>query len=197
MFVLTEGALNVTPGPAVLFVVSQGLRRGSNVALSSAVGILAANACYFAVSGTGVGALLVASGSIFTLAKWAGAGYLLYLGAIALLRPPLPDATSSRTVADSGPSTHFLRGFLLQLSNPKSLLFFMAILPQFIDRSRPIAPQIIILGVTSVVLEFVVLAAYGAGAARVGMQPRFAIAASRMSGIFLVGAALGLARSGR
>ncbi len=65
MFVLTEGALTVTPGPAVLFVVSQGMRCGSAGALWSAVGILTANALYFSVSGTGVGALLVASGPLF------------------------------------------------------------------------------------------------------------------------------------
>ena len=70
-------------------------------------------------------------------------------------------------------------------------------MPQFIDRGRPIIFQILILGVTSIVLEFVVLAAYGAAAARAGrvaMQPRFAAATSRLSGALLVGAALGLSR---
>jgi threonine/homoserine/homoserine lactone efflux protein len=87
MFALTEDALTLTPGPAVLFVASQGLRSGSSGALLSAAGILAANALYFAVSGTGVGALLAASGYLFTVVEWAGASYLLYLGAVALLRP--------------------------------------------------------------------------------------------------------------
>lgn len=198
MFVLTDGAIIVTPGPAVLLVFSQGLRCGSPGARWSAVGILAANALYFAVSGTGVGALLVASGPLFTVIKWAGAGYLLYLGAVALLRPPpLPGAHGTAASADSGRRTLFLRGFILQLSNPKALLFFVAILPQFIDQGRPIVLQILVLGVTSIVLEFVVLASYGsaaARAARVVMQPRFATATSRLSGVLLVGAALGLAR---
>jgi threonine/homoserine/homoserine lactone efflux protein len=198
MFVLTEGALTVTPGPAVLFVVSQSMRCGSTGALWSALGVLASNALYFAVSGTGVGALLIASGPLFTVIKWAGAGYLLYLGAVALLRPP-PHAGARGTAASahSGRRTLFLRGFILQLSNPKALLFFVAILPQFIDRGRPIVLQILVLGITSIVLEFVVLATYGgaaARAARVVMQPRFATATSRLSGLLLVGAALGLAR---
>jgi homoserine/homoserine lactone efflux protein len=201
MFVLTEGALTVAPGPAVLFVVSQGLRSGSAGALWSATGILVANTCYFAVSGTGVGALLVASGPLFMAIKWAGAGYLLYLGAVALLRPPLPPgARVGADGADAGRRATFLRGLLLQLSNPKALLFFVAILPQFIDRSRPVVLQILILGITSIVLEFAVLAGYGAAAARSArtlMQPRFAMATSRLGGVLLVGAALGVLRIGR
>ncbi len=198
MFVFMEGALTVTPGPAVLFVVSQGLRFRSAGALWSAVGILTANAVYFTVSGTGVGVLLVASGRLFTAIKWAGAGYLLYLGAVALLRPAsLPGAAGADTCADCARRTLFLRGLVLQLSNPKALLFFVAILPQFIDRGRPIVLQIFVLGVTSIVLEFVVLTAYGAAAARaarIAMQPRFATATRRLSGVLLVGAALNLAR---
>ena len=198
MFALTELALSAAPGPAVLFVISQGLRCRSALALWAALGILAANALYFAVSGTGVGALLVASNHLFTVVKWAGAAYLLYLGAVALLRPPpLPGERRTADRADSGSGTLFLRGIVLQLSNPKALLFFVAILPQFIDRGRPIVFQILVLGVTSIVLEFVVLTAYGtvaARAARLAMQPRFAAVTSRLSGALLVGAALGLSR---
>jgi threonine/homoserine/homoserine lactone efflux protein len=198
MFVLTEGALTVTPGPAVLFVVSQGLRLGSAGALWSAAGILATNALYFAVSATGVGAVLVASGHLFTVVKWAGAAYLVYLGGTALLRPALPPrARGTVNCADPGRRTLLLRGFVLQLSNPKALLFFVAILPQFIDQGGPIAIQILVLGATSIVLECVVLAAYAAAAgraARLATQLRFATATSRLSGVLLVGAALGLAR---
>jgi homoserine/homoserine lactone efflux protein len=200
LFVLTEGALIVTPGPAVLLVVSQGLRRGTAGALWSAAGILVANALYFAISGTGVGALLAASGRLFTAIKWAGAAYLLYLAALAIFRPSLPALRG--TSEGAGPARRGLvfRGLVLQLSNPKALLFFVAILPQFIDRSRPIVLQILVLGIASIVLEFVVLSAYGAVAARSArllMQPRFATATSRLSGVFLMGAAVGLLRLDR
>jgi len=86
---------------------------------------------------------------------------------------------------------------VLQLSNPKALLFFVAILPQFIDRGRPIVLQILLLGITSIVLEFAALAAYGAAAARsahVLLQPRYAAFTGRLSGALLVAAALGLPR---
>ena len=206
MFALTEGVLTVTPGPAVLFVVSQGLRCGTTDALWSAVGILFANALFFALSGTGVGALLTASGYLFTLVKSVGAAYLLYLGATALLRPAgLPRDRENGNGNGNGNGvgvgverrTLFLRGFILQLSNPKALLFFVAILPQFVDRARPVVPQILVLGVTSILLELLVLSAYGAAAARasrVAMRPRFATATSRLSGVLLVAVALGLLR---
>jgi threonine/homoserine/homoserine lactone efflux protein len=198
MFALTEAALSVSPGPTVLFVVSQGLRCGSGGALRAALGILAANSLYFAVSGTGLGALLAASSRIFTLVKWAGAGYLLYLGSNALIRRPVhPGADDDAGTPSPAAHTLFLRGLLLQLANPKALLFFVAILPQFLDRGRPVLLQIAILGATSIVIEFGVLAAYGAGAARAGRiatQPRFAAATSRLSGALLLGAAAGLAR---
>ncbi len=200
MFVLTDGVMVVMPGPAVLLVLSQGLRFGTAGTLWSVVGILAANALYFGVSGTGLGALLAASGGMFTAIRWAGAAYLLYMGAMALFRPPSP-AGARETADPTGPAWRplFLRGLLLQLSNPKALLFFVAILPQFIVRARPILPQILILGVTSIVIELVVLSAYGAAAARmarVAVQPRYAAATSRIGGALLVAAALGLLRFG-
>ncbi len=198
MFALTEVTLSATPGVAVMFVDSQGLRSRSTDPLWAAAGILAANALYFAASGTGVGTLLFASSPLFTGIKWAGAAYLLYLGAGTLLRtPPKTGGAGTGGDVNLGRRALFLRGFVVQLSNPKALLFFVAILPQFIDRSRPIVFQILVLGVTSIVLEFGVLAAYATAACRTGriaMQPRFATLTRRLSGALLVGAALGLAR---
>lgn len=198
MFAVTEATLSATPGPAVLFVVSQGLRGGASGALFAALGILAANALYFAISGTGVGALLAGSMGVFTWVKWAGAAYLCYLGAAALLEPRPAEAGRSVTAgAEASTRVLSLRGFVLQLSNPKALLFFVAILPQFIDPQRAIALQIAVLGVTSIGLEFLVLLGYGtaaARAARLAAQPRFAAVTVRIGGVLLLAAALGVAR---
>jgi threonine/homoserine/homoserine lactone efflux protein len=199
LFVLTEGALTVTPGPAVLFVVAQGLRTQSTNAIHAAGGILSVNAAYFAISGTGVGALLVASSGVFTAVRWAGAAYLVYLGAMALVRPqPAGEPEAAARGASVGGTTLFARGALLQLSNPKALLFFVAVLPQFIDRGRPVVFQLLVFGLTSIVLEFVVLAAYARAAARtarLATHPRFAAGARRFGGALLIAAALGLVRA--
>src|SRR5205085_8411867 len=80
LFTLTEAALCVTPGPAVLLVLSQGLTRGTRASVAANLGILTGNACYFALSATGLGAVLVASYEVFSLIRWLGAAYLVWLG---------------------------------------------------------------------------------------------------------------------
>src|ERR1041384_7407363 len=85
LFVLTEGALCFTPGPAVLLVLSQGLTRGTKASISSNLGILAGNGFYFARSATGLSAILMASYELFSLIKWIGAGYLVWLGVMAFV----------------------------------------------------------------------------------------------------------------
>ena len=196
IFVTTETVLCLTPGPAVLFVLSSALRSGARKSVASNLGILAANAAYFVVSATGVGALLIASYNLFFLVKWIGAGYLVFLGLRALLgkssvlaspQDKLVEARGWRLLAD---------GFVLQASNPKAIVFFSALLPQYIDPKSAVAPQVAILGVTSVVIEFFVLLGYGIAAgcaSALARQPRYAAWTNRVAGTLLIGAGAGLA----
>jgi threonine/homoserine/homoserine lactone efflux protein len=162
LFCATEAVLCFTPGPAVLLVVSTALVRGAPDGLRASLGILAANGAYFALSATSLGALLVASWELFVLIRWLGAAYLLWLGARMIVsawrsRRRTGDAAPLPARGRLGP---FAQAFLAQGANPKSLLFFSAILPQFIDPQGGVAIQVAILGASSIAIELAVLSLY-------------------------------------
>src|ERR1700710_1725891 len=143
LFLAMETALSLSPGPAVFYVVSQGVRGALRRTLPAAAGILSANGIYFALSATSLGAIIAASPQVFTVAKWVGAAYLIYLGIKALLSA---NSLHSVALADRAADRGDLRGvylgaLTLQLANPKALLFFLALLPQFIDPTAPVVPQ--------------------------------------------------------
>ena len=199
-FLLVETGLALAPGPAVLFVVSTALRHGGRRSVWANVGILSGNAFYFTLSAVGLGAVLLASHDVFTLLKWCGAAYLVYLGLRLVVAPggPPNDANAEQPVAGRSTWTIFRQGFILQAANPKALVFFVALLPQFINPAGNVALQIAILGVTSVVAEFVVLCGYGFAAGRLSAwarRPSVARATDRAAGTLLVGAGVGLGLS--
>jgi homoserine/homoserine lactone efflux protein len=198
LFLITETALSISPGPAVLLVVSQGLRRGGRRSLFSSCGILSANALYFAISAAGLGAAILASYELFSLIRWAGAAYLVWLGLRAILgsHSPFRPAPNGHPAPVESNRRLYINGFLLQAANPKALVFFAAILPQFVTPAQPMAMQFALLGATSITAEFFVLLGYGALAGRasaLAKQPRFARTADRVAGALLLGAAAGLA----
>jgi threonine/homoserine/homoserine lactone efflux protein len=196
VFTGTEAVLCLTPGPAVLFVLSYGLARGGRASLWANAGILAGNAFYFALSALGLGAVLLASHEIFAVIRYVGAAYLIYLGFLTIRGSGLALRAADLHQANSRDWSTLTRGFTLQAANPKALVFFVALLPQFIDAARAIWPQVLILGVTSVVIEFFVLAGYGclaSHASTLARQPRFVTATNRASGGMLVAAGAGIA----
>ena len=183
LFALTEFLLSLTPGPAVLLVIGLSMRRGFHIGFMASLGIVATNAVFFALSALGVGALILASATLFMILKWIGAAYLVYLG-VGMIRPLARRLRRSRsaTAADDGgldletarnaaptvqesPLRSFWRGFSLQASNPKNLAFFVAILPQFVTPDAGVAMQMVVLGVVSVLLELPILVVYGAASA--------------------------------
>ncbi len=195
LFCATDTVLCLTPGPAVLLVVSQAISRGAWSGLAASLGILATNAVYFALSATGVGALLVSSSRVFIVVKWLGAVYLVWMGARMILAKANP-APSPAVAPALSTRNSFSLGVVTQGANPKAIVFFTAILPQFVDPSAAIVPQVVILGITSIAIELVVLSAYVATchAARglVG-ETRFARRLQRLGGAFLITAGARLA----
>jgi threonine/homoserine/homoserine lactone efflux protein len=188
IFVCTETVLCLTPGPAVLFILSSALKAGARKSIFSNLGILAANAVYFALSATGVGALLLSS-KLFLAVKWIGAAYLVVYGLRLIFGKE--EATREPLVVD--PKSHhlFFNGFTLQISNPKAILFFSALLPQFLNPHAAVVPQVVILGLTSVVIEFSILLAYGVAGS--SLTPRYARWTNRVAGGLLISAGAGIA----
>ncbi|OJJ11501.1 hypothetical protein BKI51_07095 [Alphaproteobacteria bacterium AO1-B] len=213
LFAATEFVLSLTPGPAVLLVMSLSMRSGFHAGFMATLGILATNAVFFTLSALGVGALIIASATLFTIVKWMGAAYLIYLG-IGMIWPLLrvsgrPEGASSSTAFQSLTSLQhtktatetraFWKGFALQASNPKNIAFFVAILPQFIDPTGNVPVQLVILGFVSVLIELPILVFYAAAftlSARI-MKDRVIAWIEGIGGGILVMLGVALARTSR
>ena len=213
LFAVTEFILSLTPGPAVLLVMSLSMRSGFRAGFMATLGILATNAVFFTLSALGVGALIIASATLFTIVKWVGAAYLIYLG-IGMFWPLVrtgrrsPDPMSSMAFQSLNASVHskpatgaraFWKGFALQASNPKNIAFFVAILPQFIDPTGNVPLQLVVLGVVSVLIELPVLLFYAAAftlSARI-MKDRVITWIEAIGGGILVVLGVALARTSR
>jgi threonine/homoserine/homoserine lactone efflux protein len=147
LFIAAGLLLNLTPGPDVLYVVSNALRGGARVGVVAALGITAGCFVHIFAAAVGVSALMAASTTAFTVLKWLGATYLVYVG-VRLLASRAPsaiqlestDAYSTRANSQSSFKNVFLRGFWTNALNPKVALFFLAFLPQFIAPSMDNKP---------------------------------------------------------
>lgn len=195
LFAGTETVLCLTPGPAVLFILSSALKSGTRKSVFSNLGILAANTVYFILSAAGVGTVLLTSYNLFSAIKWIGAAYLIFIGLRALFGKT-EVLSAAAPVKETRRWRMFADGFILQASNPKAIIFFTALLPQFVDPRAPVAPQMAILAITSVVIEFCVLLSYAAAAGRaseIARQPRYAAWTNRIAGGLLICAGAGLA----
>jgi threonine/homoserine/homoserine lactone efflux protein len=195
-FCAVELVLCLTPGPAVLYVISTALARGPRAGLAGSLGIVAGNTFYFVLSGIGVAAVILASNTLFTAVKWIGATYLIYLG----LRMLFSRRGSAAEARPAPIARAFARGFAVQGANPKALAFFIALLPQFIDPTAPVAIQVLVLGVASQVIEIAVLGLYVwvSVRARAYAAGRFGDVVRRLAGGFLIaaGARLAFVRTG-
>lgn len=190
--------LTVTPGPAVLMCVTTAAHQGARRALFAALGSITAVVGIMACSSVGLGAVLAASEALFHAIKWLGVAYLLCLG-VAALR----SRTSSFAPQAGGPPAPlasrrglYLRGLLVGASNPKALLFFTALLPQFVDPAAAQLPQFAVLVATFVCFELFWLMFYAHFAARLGpwlQREGRARWFNRLSGTTFIAAALLLA----
>lgn len=196
-FLITATVMAFVPGPAVLYVAGQGMRHGARKAVAANLGILSGNAVWFTASALGLATLIAVAAPLFIVLKWLGVAYLAWLGLCAWRDAVRGSGALKIPRATPAGARMWRQGVLLQLANPKAILFFTALLPQFIEPARAIAPQVFLLAVTSIVSEFFVLAAYAWLAARGGAlllaRPRLARASDAAAGTCLIGAGIGLA----
>ena len=191
LFTAAEAAMSLSPGPAVMMVVAYGIARGWRTSLFVTLGILTGNAIYFALSATGLGSLIAASPKVFLGLKYAGAAYLVYLGASAILGRPSPISISKIDDVRMNGKAIFRTALILQLSNPKTLLTFIAILPQFIDTNAPVGWQMLVLALCSIIPEFFILLGYGMLASKAShwaTQDKYVLITERIAGALVLSA---------
>ena len=142
LFIAAGWLLNLTPGPDVLYIVSNSLRSGTRAGVVAGLGVTAGCFVHVFVAAVGLGALLSASALAFSVLKYLGAGYLLWLGLRILLAkaPAVPDLGAAATGEPRALKAVFLGGFLTNVLNPKVALFFLAFVPQFIARMPSTRP---------------------------------------------------------
>lgn len=188
LFLSTTWVVCLAPGPAALLVTVQSIGQGARSAYWAILGITLANACYFALSATGLATVVVASHLLFSIIKWGGVVYLLYLGLSALFSRASAITVGGEHSADSGPAA-FRQALLVELSNPKALLYFVALLPQFVDVHRPLPVQMLVFGLTTVMLDLSAYSVYvwlGGRGRRFLSSPRFVKLTNRSAGSLLV-----------
>ena len=191
-YVTTILILMSTPGPSHVLMLSNSLAHGFSKSLATLAGDLSANMLQMLVAAAGLVTVVQASPSFFIIVKWAGVAYLIYLGLRLFLKSQ--PVTDQQRPAGTGLSTQALywQGFLTSATNPKAIIFFAALFPQFLDHTQPMLEQFFILSATYLVMDGCFLLFYGGFARMVsgffrGRSPAYL---NRTSGTLLIIAAI-------
>ena len=197
-FAAASTILVMIPGPTVLLVVAYALGAGRGTALWTVVGVFLGDLVAITASVLGLGVLLAAYATLFTILKFVGGAYLIYLGFRLFTAPVDAGRIEAKAAASSGPKMA-LHAFAVTATNPKGLVFFIAFLPQFLNPAAPAAPQLAIMVATFTVIAAINALAYAlaAGTLRTRItQPRVLIWMNRGGGsaLMAMGAVTILAR---
>lgn len=172
-FLGVMAVLAITPGPANIFAVATGMSRGPRAALAGVVGMNAATLVWFAAAALGLGALIAAFPAAFHIVALLGAAYVAWLGLGAIRRALRPSSRDVRAqIAEETPRRDrgaFLDGFMVQILNPKAVLFFTAVLPPFLDLERAAAPQLGLFAAATIGMDLISMSAYGLGGAALAL----------------------------
>jgi len=191
-FLGVMAVMAITPGPANVFSVANGVQRGKAGALLGVVGMNAATLVWFGAAALGLGALVVAFPQVFRLISVAGALYVGWLGYRAWRGAFSTAADPDHPTIKLGRSA-IVDGFMVQIANPKAILFFTAVLPPFLDVSRPAAPQLALFALATIGMDVLSMSAYGLGGAALARrmsEPRFRKGFAVLTGVLLIAAAV-------
>lgn len=193
-FVAASAVMLAIPGPTIVLVISYALTHGRKIAAATVAGVALGDFTAMTASMLGLGALLATSAMLFTGLKWIGAAYLIYLG-IKLWRAPVRASSvdDAKTSADMNARRIFLHTYLVTSLNPKSIIFFVAFVPQFMDVYQPLLGQMLILETTFLVLATINAGLYAimASSARNTIRsPKVQSVVNRTGGGLMIGAGL-------
>lgn len=193
-FLLTALVIVAVPGPSMALVVAVAVRSGARATMPVIAGQALSHALFVAVTTLGLGALFLASAEILSVLKLVGSAYLIWLGVRQWRSAPV----RVDEALDASAGRRFVEGFLVNLSNPKALVFYAAFFPPFVRPELPALPQLLLLGTLFLVVFVVVSSAYAvaaAGARRL-VRGRASRLPNRIGGGALVGAGVALAATG-
>ncbi|WP_040260258.1 homoserine/homoserine lactone efflux protein [Pseudomonas massiliensis] len=166
-FLVASWVISLSPGAGAIASMSSGLRYGFARGYWNALGLQLGLALQIAIVAAGVGAILATSAMAFTLIKWFGVAYLLYLAVRQWRAAPMDMSDAAAAPEGASRAGLVFRGLLVNVSNPKALVFMLAVLPQFIDPGAPLLIQYLIIGATMVSVDLIVMAGYTGLASRV------------------------------
>ncbi|BCD85844.1 hypothetical protein PSm6_22510 [Pseudomonas solani] len=195
-FLVACWVISLSPGAGAIASMSSGLQYGFLRGYWNAIGLQLGLALQIAIVAAGVGAILATSALAFSAIKWFGVVYLVYLAVRQWRALPSDLAADSAERPLGRPLTMVLRGFLVNVSNPKAIVFMLAVLPQFIDPHAPLVQQYLVMGATMITVDLIVMAGYTGLAAkvlRVLRSPRQQRSMNRGFAVLFVGAAALLA----
>ena len=183
-FVVAGMIIAVSPGSGAVLSMSHGLAYGVRKASATVIGLQLGLLLILAIAGAGVGSLLLASEVAFSVVKTIGALYLIYLGASQWRAAPGPPIDAAAPASHPAFGRRVLTGFLTNATNPKGIIFMVAVLPQFISQRAPLLPQLLILGATMVGIDLVVMHGYALLAASMQRWLRDARAVKKQNRFF-------------
>ncbi|MCF8176561.1 MAG: LysE family translocator [Burkholderiaceae bacterium] len=201
-FLAASALVTVAPGPDNLMVLSVGISRGRSAGIGFGLGCALGCFSHTLWATLGIGALILASESAFTVLKMAGAGYLAYIGVMSWRHAGRIALQKLEQGRDGAIGIHLRRGFVANAVNPKVALFFIAFLPQFVDPARGVVwPQMLLLGALFAAQTVIIFGSLGWFAGSIGkrlqQQPKLAVWLDRCAGTIFIGLALHLATTGR